>query len=331
MRFASYLGALLVGISLTASAAHSADAKDKAKDKEEAKVPSVYPLAVLGFEEKGAGAKELGPKVSDLLFAKLAVRPELLLVDRADLKKVFEEQALNASGVVKADEAVKVGQLTGARLLVTGSVIHIDKKIYIVAKVISSETSRVSGASVEGNTTDELGPLIGKLAESIGAAVEKNADSLVPKPLPLADRAAAINKKMGKAVRPSVMVKITERHIGAPAIDPAAQTEISLLCKEVGFDLIDGENGNPNKVAVLITGEGFSEVAGRIGGLFSVRARIEVKAVDPKTNKVLAIDRQTSLVVGLTENVAGKEALQEAAAILAERILPKLVPPSARK
>ena len=325
MRTSSLLCSMATCLFLTSSSALSADDKDKARGE------TMYPLAVLGFEEKGAGAKELGSKVSDLLFAKLAIRPELLLVDRADLKKVFEEQALNASGVVKADEAVKVGQLTGARLLVTGSVIHVDKKLYIVAKIISSETSRVLGASVEGNTTDDLGALTAKLADSVGAVIEKNADSLVPKPLPLADRVAALNKKMGKAARPSVMVKIAEKHIGALAIDPAAQTEISLLCKESGFELIDGEGGNPNKVGILITGEGFSEVAGRVGGLFSIRARLEVKAVDPKTNKVIAIDRQTALVVGLTEQVAGKEALQEAAAILAERMLPKLVSAPAKK
>src|SRR4051812_29118551 len=84
-----------------------------------AKAANVYPMAVLGFDERGAGAKEMGAKVVDLLFAKLVVRPELYLVDRAELKKVLEEQALSASGAVKADEAVKVGQLTGARLIVT--------------------------------------------------------------------------------------------------------------------------------------------------------------------------------------------------------------------
>jgi len=37
------------------------------------------------------------------------------------------------------------------------------------------------------------------------------------------------------------------------------------------------------------------------------------------------VDRQTALVVDLTEQLAGKAALQEAAARLAERLLPKLV------
>ena len=47
--------------------------------------------------------------------------------------------------------------------------------------------------------------------------------------------------------------------------------------------------------------------------------------IDRKTDKIIAVDRQTALVVDLTESIAGKAAIQEAAAILAERILPRLV------
>ena len=72
-------------------------------------------------------------------------------------------------------------------------------------------------------------------------------------------------------------------------------------------------------------GEGFSEFAMRHGNLVSVKARLEVKAVDRQTDKVIAMDRQTAVVVDLTEQIAGKSALQKAAAEIAERLLPKLV------
>ena len=64
-----------------------------------------------------------------------------------------------------------------------------------------------------------------------------------------------------------------------------------------------------------VTGEAFSEFAGRHGDLVSVKARVEVKAVDRKTGKVLAVDRQTAVAVDLAEQVAGKTALQEAACV----------------
>lgn len=316
--------ATLVAIPAVLSGLTSASAQDQDKEKLKDE-PAVYPVALLGFEERGVGAKDMGPKVADLLFAKLAAKPGFYLVDRTDLKKVLDEQTLSLAGAVKADEAVKVGQLTGAKLLITGSVVHADKKIYLIVKVIGSETGKVAGVSVEGATTDELGTLTGKLADQIVEKLGKEAEKLSPKPAAIVDRLAELNKKLGKAARPIVYVSVSERHVGAATTDPAAQTEVSRFCKLTGFELVDPDEGSKGKADILITGEGISETAGRVGGLVSVRARVELKAVDRKTGKVIAVDRQTALVVDLSEQVAGKQALQDAAAMLAERILPKLV------
>jgi TolB-like protein len=304
---------------------------DKPKDAKDEKEKPVLPVALLAFEERGSGAKDLGAKVGDLLFAKLVAKPEFFLVDRADLKKILDEQSLSLTGSVKADEAVKVGQLTGAKLLVTGSVVQVDKQVHLVAKVISSETGRVTGTSVEGALTDDLGALAGKLADAIDETVAKQGEKLVPKAVPLVDRVAELNKKLGAGVRPVVAIQITEKHIGQPAVDPAAQTEVTKLAKDLKFEVIDLDEGGKSKADVLITGEGFSEVAGRVGGMISVRARVELKAVDRKTGKVIATDRQTVMVVDLSEQVAGKAALQNAAELLAERVLPKLVAPEKKK
>src|SRR5947208_2041848 len=122
------------------------------------KPAAVYPAALFPFEERGTGVKDYGPKVTDLLFAKLAGKPELFLVDRADLKKTLQELELNLSGAVKSSEVTRVGRLTGAKLLVSGSVMQIDKKTYLIAKIIGTETTRVIGVSVDGKTSDEIGP-----------------------------------------------------------------------------------------------------------------------------------------------------------------------------
>ncbi len=290
------------------------------------KPPQAIPtLAVLGIEEKGPGVKELGAQVSELLFAKLAAKDGLRLVDRADLQKVLKELELGVSGAVKTDGAARVGQLTGARLLLWGSVIHVDKRRHLIAKVVGVETGEVVGLSVDAPSTDELGPLVAKLADKVSDALAQAPERLLPKAVAKVDRLAALKKQMGKGVRPALWIRIPERTVAAPVRDPAAQTELVVLAKEVGFPIVDADEGAKGMAAVLVTGEGLSEVGGRNGGLVTMKARLEVKAVDRATGKVLAADRQVIVVVDATEQLAGKAALQKAAAAIAERLLPKLV------
>jgi TolB-like protein len=293
----------------------------------QAKVKRVYPIAVLSFSERGTETAELGNKTTDLLFANLVARPELLLVDRADMDKVLKEQELNLSGVVNPEEATKVGQLTGAKILVTGSVLQVDNTLYLVAKIIGTETTRVVGTSVKGTPRDQLGDLVDKLGDEVSRTVVKRADVLVPNSVTREDRIAAVKKALGKSKRPSVCVDVKERHVGQEAVDPAAQTELTLYCTDAGFTVIDAEQGRKTDADIKILGEGFSEFAARHGNLLSVKARLEVKAIDQSTGQIVAADRQVSVAVDLTEQLAGKAALQEAAALIAERMLPKLAKP----
>ncbi len=299
------------------------EAEDDKNDKEDNEKP-VYPVAILSFEERGAGVKDMGSKITNLLLARLGEKDTLFLVDREDIKKTLEELELNRSGVVKAGEAARVGQLTGARLLIMGSVFQDGKKVNIVAKIIGTETSRTKSVAVEGKS-DEMGPMVKEAAEKLAAILAKDADKLVAPKVKETDRIAALNRRLKKGDRPVLWISIRERHLGQPSVDPAAQTELTLFAKGTGFKVIDPEEGAKGKGDIIITGEAFSEFAGRRGGLCSVKGRIEVKAIDRKTDRVIAVDRQTVVVVDVSEQIAGKSALQQGAAVLAERLLPKLL------
>ena len=297
------------------------------KEKGEAE-PAIYPVAVVPFAERGRDAEELGSKVTDLLFANLVVNPEMYLVEREEIDKLFTEQELNRSGLIDPGKATQIGYLTGAKILVTGSVLVVGDKMYVVAKIIGTETSRVLGASVKGAVDDELDGLVEELAKNVASTISERAKELVAKPVSKEDRLAALTKKMGKGKRPSIWIDIPERHIGQTTYDPAAETELTLFCKELGFEVIDRKEGNRKDADVVLTGEGFSQFASRHGNLVSVKARLEVKALDRASGKVLAVGRQTSVAVDLAEHIAGKTALQDAAVSIAERILPQLAGPT---
>jgi len=323
LRTAAVATLLMAVVLCAATPLRAQDGKKKKKNSQ--KTPAaVYPVAIFPFQERGRDVADLGQKATDLLFANLVAEPSMYLVDREDLKKVLAEHELNLSGLVAPGAAVTTGQLTGARILVTGSVLQVGDKLYLVAKIIGTETSRVIGASVKGKATGDLDDLTSALAASIVNGIGRRADELVAKPVKREDRIAAIRAKLPAGKRPTVYISVTERHVGQPASDPAAETELSLFCKELGFEVIDHATGNKAGADVLLTGEAFSEFAARHGELVSTKARVELKAVARDTGRLIAIDRHTSVGVDLSEHIAAKSALAEATASIAARLLPKL-------
>lgn len=284
--------------------------------------PQVLTLAVFNFESKDDAIKDLGPQVTALINATLSARPELMTVERAELEKVLGEQELGLSGTVSADTAAKVGHLTGAKVLVTGRVFRAGTETVMVAKIISTETSRVYGEIVKSASTP-VTDLSSELAQKIAATVSSKGDTLVARVKTREDRVEAIKKNLRTDKLPVASVKIAERHFGGPTIDPAAETELGLILRESGFTLVD--NKSDQRPAVEFVGEAFSEFGMRKGNLISCKARVEIKVIDKGSGTILVVDRQVSVAVDLSEQIAAKTALQQAAAELAERVIPRVV------
>lgn len=285
---------------------------------------NIYPAAIFNFVEKGSSLNGMGEKVSNIVFSQLVVEPNITLVDREELDKLEDEATLNLSGMVNTLQANQIGQLTGAKIIVTGTIFAIEDTIMIVAKIIGAETSRVLGASVKGNFNDSIVALSETLSAEIANTIIHNSNILVAKPISRRDRIAALKLRLNSVKKPSLTVDIKERHINRSSVDPAAETEMLFYSTEVGFEAIDKGSDGAKKAAILIVGEGFTELATRKGDIVGVKARLEVKAIDQVTKRVIAVDRQTELEVDLSEMIAAKQALAEASAKIAERMLPKL-------
>jgi hypothetical protein len=281
----------------------------------------ILTVAVFDFESHDEGIRDLGPKVATLLNANLSAEPQLMTVERAELEKVLSEQELGLSGTVSPDTAAKVGHLTGAKVLVTGRVFRADKELVLVAKIISTETSRVYGELVKGGTSMPITDLSAELAKKVAATVTQKGDTLIAKVESRDDRIARIKKSIAGKKLPTVSVKIGERHFGQPVIDPAAETELGLILQQCGFTIVDDKS--KDRPDVEITGDAFSAYGLRKGNLISCKARVELKA-QKRSGEILAVDRQTSVAVDVTEQTAAKTSLQEAAQELAERVVPKL-------
>ena len=273
-----------------------------------------FTVAVLPFSEKDKSVEGYGSAVADLIFAELAVNPDIFLVERAEIKKITDELELGASGLASPDSAAKIGKIAGAKILITGNVFKVKDQIYIIAKIMSSETSRVIGKKVEGSSV----PLLAKeLGTNISATIKTDATRIMPDNSE--KNILASLKKTVDGNKLPVFVSISERHISAETVDPAAETEFMKLLKELNFELVPQDQAK-----IVITGEAFSELASRRGNLVCVRSRIEVKAVSA-SGKIISVARENGVNVGMAEQIAGKAALQEAALKAAASIISDLV------
>ena len=287
--------------------------------------PQPLTVAVLDFQVSGKDMEKKGAETAILLNAKLSNAFSLILVERQEIDKIFGEQELGLSGNVTPETAAKVGQLTGAKVIVTGRLFGTDNKYFAVAKIIGTETSRVYGETATFTSLGSLDTAVNELATKVLTVIERRGDTLLAKIEDPAARLERLKKLVEGKKLPSVSVQIAEQHINHAVIDPAAQTEMKLILQQVGFEVIDASSGK--QPDVVINGEAFSEQAGRRGNLVSCRSRVEIKITEQATSKLLRADRQTDVAVDIAENVAGKTALQNAALKLLDRLIPAITTP----
>src|SRR4051812_8933269 len=158
--------------------------------------PEVLTVAVFDFESKDDAVRDLGPKIATLVSATLSSDPAIVTVERAELEKILGEHELNLSGTVSPDSAVKVGQLTGAKVLVTGRVFKADKELLVVAKIIGTETSRVYGETASGKAGASVNDLSQDLARKIAKTIADKGGTLVAKVESREDRVKKIKESL---------------------------------------------------------------------------------------------------------------------------------------
>lgn len=291
----------------------------------ESSAPQGLSIAVLPFEAEGRELAPLGPQVADLIHARLSTEDGLVAVERAELDKIISEIELGASGTVAPETAARIGHMTGAKILVTGRVFAVQNELFIVTKIIGTETSRLFGEVESFSVRKNYAKASQKLGEKIAATISRKGKSFFVGGK-VSEKSLIDTLKVlvdGKEL-PTVSVTIIERHVSQDTLDPAAETEVGILLQTLGFPMVDAAT-TTTPATVEITGEAFSEFGLRKGNLVSCKARVEVKAIERETGKILAVDRETEVAADISEQVAGKLAIQKAARKVAERVVLRIV------
>jgi hypothetical protein len=280
-------------------------------------------VAVLDFQASGPKLAELGPQIAILINVYLSNSGNLLLVERQELEKLLNEHELGLSGTIKPETAARIGSLTGAKVIVTGRVFEIGPNLTLVAKIMGTETGRVYGEEVTVSGPGSLKDGASSLANKISNTILEKSSTLIDKTETQEDLLAKLQKAIKGKKLHSITVTIQEHHFGQPANDPAAETEFITVLHQLGFPIIDPAKST-QKPDILINGEGFSEFATRKGNLVTCKSRLEIKAYKAETGALILADRQIETALDLSERIAGKAALQNAASKLLLRVVPKL-------
>ena len=113
---------------------------------------SGHTVAVLEFNSSGAGtAREIAQAVPGMLSTTLAKSKRISLVERAQIKRVINEQDLQISSLVDPKTAVKIGRIVGADFVVIGSVFVLGDQLRIDSRLVNVKTGAVdTTAKVQG-------------------------------------------------------------------------------------------------------------------------------------------------------------------------------------
>lgn len=142
-------------------------------------------VAVLPFTNGGS----FGPDREDLqalevglqqmLLTELAQNDALRIVERSTLRELLEEQDLGRSGRVDASTAAGIGELVGARYIVTGVFVDLDGDFRMDARVVDVETGEIVTTERVRDERQNLYDVLVTMAERIVAGTE-----LPPLPAP---------------------------------------------------------------------------------------------------------------------------------------------------
>ena len=285
------------------------------------KSPALPAVAVYDFTDADAREGHYAGKITTLVTADLTAETNIVMLERTELKKALSEQAFGVSGMVSADAASKIGQITGAKVLVAGEVIMTgNNHLVIVANIIGTETGRLFAAKVDGSTEDLL-RLSTELSHKIAQTIANQTTNLLVVSESRADRLEHLIKNLKGTNRPTVSVNFywpKGNHVHARTVE----VEFGSVLQKAGFTVVDGNS--ERKPDVEITGLTDASAGPRRGDLFSCRAILEVKIQDRRSGALLAIDRQETTVTDIGAKAAERAAQSCAADDIAERLLPVL-------
>lgn len=127
-------------------------------------------LAVFTFDEISSPQPEpgLGAALAEMLSTALINAGHYRLIERKQLQKILEEQALSQSGALDSETAVVVGKIMSIDAIVVGSISALANAVEADARILNVETGEaIAAAHSRGASANELRQMAEALAKEI--------------------------------------------------------------------------------------------------------------------------------------------------------------------
>jgi TolB-like protein len=124
-------------------------------------------VTVLDFTDLQNRPNELGRYLGLRLADELVNLTEATVLDRANIATIMAEHKLTMEGLLKPEDAKKLGQFAGVDALLIGNLSLIGENVEILIRAISTETSEIlASGHARIPATDELRRMLGQAVDS---------------------------------------------------------------------------------------------------------------------------------------------------------------------
>lgn len=282
--------------------------------------PAIRPMALMSFESSEKQLAESAEKVGAVLGALLSARSDVLLLERSEV-----DEALAADPGQPQGEDARVARIafhTGAKLVVAGRVFSSDQDLFVVAKVIGTDTGRTYGEMVRMPMKQSLSVAVEQLAAKVGALMLNQTAGLFGHESEREASLAAIRRSSEGKRLPLLSLRTLESRSGDATKSEGAD-ELAELLREAGF-AITRSKGADSPAELELNARILTERGPRKGELHAARAKIEIKVMHASSGALLGSIRRSELAFAADEATAARAALRSVVFEAAEHI-PSLV------
>ncbi|NOX97478.1 MAG: hypothetical protein GXO98_05390 [Nitrospirae bacterium] len=200
-------------------------------------------VAVLDFDVTRSlpNREDVRSVITEGLINALSEKEGIRVVEREKISESLQELKLSAEGKIDRLTALKIGKITGARLIISGKVARISESIIISAHLINTETTQLSAVQVTAEGINRLLPAVDALSKKIVERIAKEEKGILAVPSPeeemkrqKAEEEKIRNKIAGKHL-PRLLIFVTEGHMGRQVPDPAGETAMIRWFTNCGF------------------------------------------------------------------------------------------------